>query len=185
MKKSLGTICLLASVFVGAASAFAGCGGRRGPAAYDEDIDDTRTQLYVDNYEGGYGAEWISKVKARYEALHAEDVYEEGKKGIQIMVNNTKTKPVDDAILTNTDEVYFTEGIYYYTLINKGILGDITAAVTRENPYEKSKTVESKYSAQQKSFYNVNAASGGTAKYYGIPHYSGYYGIVYNIDLFE
>ena len=44
-----------------------------------EKIDETRTQLYVYNHFGGYGSDWINAAKARYEELHKNDVYEEGK----------------------------------------------------------------------------------------------------------
>lgn len=181
MKKKIGAVCVLASVVIGASVALAACGS----GGNNEALDATRTQLYVYNYDGGFGSEWLTKAKTRYEALHAEDSYEEGKQGIQIMISNSKTKPEDEAILTNTEEVYFTEGIYYYTLKNKNIFADITAAVTGANPYETGKTVESKFTQQQKNFYNTNASTGGAAQYYGIPHYSGTYGLIYNIDLFE
>ena len=45
-------------------------------------VDEKRTQLYVFNFDGGYGAEWMSTAIAEYEKLHAEDVYEEGKVGV-------------------------------------------------------------------------------------------------------
>ena len=57
-----------------------------------EEIDKNRTQLYVYNCNSGFGTEWIAGVKARYEELHKNDVYEEGKKGIQIIINNEKKK---------------------------------------------------------------------------------------------
>ena len=153
-----------------------------------EQVDETRTQLYVYNYDGGFGSAWLNEVKERYEALHAEDVYEPGtgKRGIQIMVNNSKTAVTSSSILANRDEVYFTENMYYYTLRYDGVLADITDAVTGANPYEAEKTVESKFTEQQKQFYGIeDAREDGKTQYLGIPHYAGSYGLVYDADLFE
>ena len=98
----------------------------------NEQVDTSKTQLYVFNFNGGYGAEWLGELKVRYEELHKDDVYEEGKKGIQIIVNNNKgnAAAIADQILSNREEVYFTEYAYYYALMQQGILGDITDAVT-------------------------------------------------------
>ena len=77
----------------------------------NEQVDNTRTQIYVFNFNGGYGADWLNSVKQRYEELHKDDVYEEGKKGVQIMVSNQKTsiESLTNQILDNKEEVYFTE----------------------------------------------------------------------------
>lgn len=153
----------------------------------EEPIDPNRTQLYVFNFYGGYGSEWISSVKRRYEDLHKDDVYEDGKKGVQIYVNNQKTAALemDSQILNNRDEVYFTEYAFYYTLKSLGVLGDITSAVTADVGYGDAagKTIESKLTAEQKQYFGVAEADG--AHYYAIPHYSGYSGLVYNVDLFN
>lgn len=155
----------------------------------NEQVDTSKTQLYVFNFNGGYGAEWLGELKVRYEELHKDDVYEEGKKGIQIIVNNNKgnAAAIADQILSNREEVYFTEYAYYYALMQQGILGDITDAVTGDmSAYgdPAGTTILSKMTEEQKNFYGVTAEDGQT-HYYGIPHYAGYAGIMYNVDLFE
>ncbi len=155
----------------------------------DEEINTEKTQLYVFNFAGGYGSDWLASVKQKYEEMHKDDVYEEGKKGIQIYVNNAKTQAnqIEDSILDNRDEIYFTEYAYYYSMKAKGLLCDITDAVTADlSDYgdEPGSTIEKKLSAEQKSFYGVQEADGKT-HYYALPHYSGYMGLNYNIDLFE
>ena len=163
----------------------AACGTANG--GEEEQIDETRTQLYVFNFYGGYGSDWISSVKKRYEELHKDDVYEEGKKGVQIYVNNQKSaaSEIANQILTNRDEVYFTEYAFYYTLKSLGVLGDITPAVTEDIGYGDAagKTIESKLTDEQKSYYGIEES--GTPHYYAIPHYSGYSGLIYNVDLFN
>lgn len=157
------------------------------PDPLDEEIDPSRTQLYVYNFNGGYGTEWLVQAKKRYEALHAEDTHwEEGKKGVQIYINPPKSHVNPSAVLTNRDEVYFTEYAYYYTYLAEGILGDITQAVTGDNTAYGDKpgqTIESKLTAEQKAYYGIE--ENGETKYYALPHYAGYAGLVYNVDLFE
>ncbi|MBQ3572178.1 MAG: hypothetical protein IJA15_05070, partial [Clostridia bacterium] len=148
------------------------------------EIDEKRTQLFVFNYAAGYGTEWMSEAIADYEALHANDVYEEGKVGVQIVPTHMKKKRDAGEILQNREEVYFTESIVqYYQAINEGAFADITNAVVGFNPYESGKNIESKMTEEQKSYYGYQ--KDGKTIYYGIPHYSGAFGLIYDIDLFD
>ena len=162
---------------------FSGCSGNPSAGDYSEEIDETRTQLYVYNYNGGYGTEWLSRAKEAYEELHKDDVYEQGKKGIQIMINATKNSITTTTVKENTDEVYFAEKAFYYQYIAEDAFADITEAITGENPYEPEKTLYDKLSESQRDYFGVQ--EDGATKYYGIPHFSGAYGIVYDIDLFD
>lgn len=166
------------------------CGGKEagGNGADSEKVDSDRTQLYVYNFAGGFGAEWLAAAKERFEELHKDDVYEDGKKGVQIVINNSKTSA--DAMMNqiqyNKEEVYFTELAYYYSLKEAGVLGDITDAVNKDlSVYgdAEGSTILSKMSDDQKAFYGVE--ENGETHYYGIPHYAGYTSLIYNIDLFE
>ena len=149
-----------------------------------EDIDQTKTQIYVSNYSGGYGSDWLAAVKQRFEEANKDTVYEDGKKGVQILINSIKNTADTEStrILDGRDEVYFTEQSSYFTLKQQGILGDITDVVTETLPGESS-SILSKMSDEQKSFYGIS--ENGTAHYYALPHYSGYFGITYNVDLFD
>ena len=164
----------------------AACGDPDDENGANEKIDPHRTQLYVYNFYGGYGSDWLSAAKLRYEELHKDDIYEDGKKGIQIYINNQKTAimGLSGQILDNRDEVYFTEYAYYYTLKNEGVLGDISEAVTKPlEEYGESRSIKDKMSRDQQAYYGVG--EGDEAKYYAVPHYAGYSGLIYNIDLFE
>ena len=179
LKKALA--CMLAMLSVGSTFAVAGCGSQE---LVGEQIDHTKTQLYVFNFNGGFGSEWLSYVKERYEELHKNDEWEEGKKGVQIYVTSTKANAEGMAgtILSGRDEVFFQEYAYYYQLKNMGVLGDITPAVTSVIEGE-NKTVASKLTPQLQDYYGIQESDG--VHYYGIPHYTAYNGIMYNIDLFE
>ena len=154
----------------------------------NEKINTSKTQLYVNNFFGGYGANWLAAIKNRYEELHKDDVYEEGKKGVQIYVNNQKVSATDisSQILSNRDEIYFSEYAYYRTLKSEGVLMDITEAVKGDlAPYgdPAESTIEKKLTVQQQEYYGI--LENGETHYYGLPHYSGYMGITYNVDLFD
>lgn len=166
---------------VGSVASLGACGNSY---QLGEQIDPNRTQLYVFNFAGGFGVDWLKSVKSRYEELHKNDKYEEGKEGIQIYITNEKQAASElmSKILDDREEVYFTEGGSYYALKNAGVLKDITTAVTGVSAYE-SVTVESKLTAEQQAFYGIE--EGGKKHYYALPHYAAYYGLTYNIDLFE
>ena len=147
-------------------------------------IDQSKTQIYVSNYAGGYGSEWLAAVKTRFEEAHKDDVIEEGKKGVQIVIDSIANTAKDEAakILDNKNEVYFTEQSSYFSLKSQGILGDITDAMSSALPGE-STSILDKMSDEQKSFYGIS--ENGEIHYYALPHYSGFFGITYNIDLFD
>ncbi len=149
-----------------------------------EQVDESRTQLYVFNFAGGYGVDWLVAAKERFEELHKDDVLEEGKKGVQIVIRNKKTQGVelDAQILDNQEEIYFAEHVSYYALKNQGVLADISDAVTGDlSAYGDAagSTIEGKLSQAQKDYFNIDGA------YYGVPHYAGYSGLTYNVDLFN
>ena len=65
-----------------------GCIGNGGGET--EEIDPTRTQLYVANYNGGAGTVWIENMKTAFEEECKKESFEPGKTGVQIMINNLK-----------------------------------------------------------------------------------------------
>lgn len=163
------------------------CGGSNsGDTIGNEKVDEKRTQLYVYNFNGGYGSTWLQAAKQRFEAAHAEDVWEEGKKGVQVLIDPKKEAVMSIAsqILGRQAEVYFTEKADLYTLRDMGVLGDITEAVTNPlSEYGETESIADKMTAEQKAYWGVT--EGESIKYYGIPHYAGYFGLNYNVDLFN
>ncbi|MBQ3572182.1 MAG: hypothetical protein IJA15_05090 [Clostridia bacterium] len=195
MKKTTKKILsLLVAAVMSSSLVACGGGGTTTPGGGDnsaigggnEQVDKTKYQLYVSNYDGGYGSDWLYAVKDRYEKLHENDQYEGGKVGIQVIVNPIKEKAggLENSILGGVEDVYFSEYAYYYDLQAKGVLGDITEAVTADlSAYNQrdavGTTIKDKLTAQQEAYYNIDG------KYYGIPHYAGYNGLTYNRRLFN
>ena len=58
----------------------------------EEEVDSTKTQLYVGNHGGGFGEEWLSNLIARFEEEYKDYSFEPGKVGIQVWKDTDKTK---------------------------------------------------------------------------------------------
>ena len=76
-KKGLITV-LAAAMAIASMTTLVGCGPR------GEQIDATKTQLHVSNYDGGFGTEWLYAAKDRFTELVKDVSFESGKTGVQI-----------------------------------------------------------------------------------------------------
>ena len=74
--KKIKTLSLALAVLlsIGSASVFAGCeygsavgGGNGGNNSVTETIDTEKTQLFVRNYQGGFGNNWLYNGKEKFE----------------------------------------------------------------------------------------------------------------------
>ena len=150
----------------------------------EEEVEHSKTQLYVSNFNGGYGDEWLQKLADRFEEEYKDTSFEKDKMGVQVLVDNAKDggNAISATISGSRNQVFFTESVYYYDFVNQGLVADITDIVTEDlGKYgEPGVTIEDKFIPQQKGFYKTSAG-----KYFGVPHYSAYYGIMYDVDLFE
>ena len=103
-----------------------GCGGGQ------SNIDKTKTQLYISNYDGGYGSQWLYDIAAEFEQEHAETVFQEGKKGVQIHFDCSKNNTGATAfssMASSRNDVYFTEACYYYDFVSTGKFLDINGTI--------------------------------------------------------
>ena len=151
----------------------------------EEEVDATMTQLYVANYDGGVGTEWLYDVEKRFEAEFAETSFEPGKKGVQVWVDANKTtyqgQSLISQISTLAQDIFFSEEINYYDYVSSGKLLDITDIMTEDlTEYGESRSIEDKMNDTQRSFLKNT-----DGKYYAIPHFEVYGGIIYDVDLFE
>jgi len=145
-----------------------------------EQINTSKTQIYVNNFKRGFGGDWLVDYKERSEEKYADVSFESGKTGVQVIISNSGA-PADSklsTILSGRDEVYFTEQTSYFTLLQNDVLLDLTDAVT-ETIEGETRSILDKMTESQKSYLNY----GG--KYKAIPHYSGYFGLTYDADLFD
>lgn len=163
-------------------SVFVGCDKYRPDDDDTEPINPTKTQLYVMNFDGGFDSEWLDAVRKRFEKMYENTEFEPGKKGVQ--VRKIKAKNDGQTIRSKLDatggEVFFNESVYYYDYLADDLLLDITDMVEEKlTAYGETQSIADKMTDEQKAYYLSDG------KYYGVPHYAGYNGIMYDCDLFD
>ncbi len=181
--KSKRILALMTTFLVGATTvgAFSGCGGTK---VENNGYDATKANISVATYDGGVGRAWLDDAARRFEELHKNSThFQEGRTGVKISVDGDKLKysGVNLADKALNKDVYFTEGVEYYTYVNRDKVADISDIVTGSmSAYNESGTIEDKLDPSFKSF--LTAKDG---KYYMLPFYDGFYGFIYDVDLFE
>ena len=182
MKKAT-KILSLAFAATMAASAFAGC--VREPIVPDKELDTSKSQLKVSNYEGGYGRAWLDNAALRFEEMYKDYEFEPGKKGVQVQISSAKDGKAGEGFLSgvkSTDfHVIVTEDAFYYDIVSQNLAADITDAVTGKlSEFGEEVSIESKMDSALQSFFKT-----GQGKYYALPHYESFYGIMYDKDVFN
>lgn len=175
-KKVLALLTLMALI-LGMSAVLAGCGG--GGSEGMIEIDSDRTQIYVFSYNGGVGNDWLDATIAAFEAKYANVSFEEGKMGVQVIPDKQKVTAVSmiDSFPNSTYDVIFNENLRYNEWAAKGNFYDITELVKEIG--DDGKSIESKLSEGK-----VTALTSRDGKYYALPHYEAFRGVVYDIDLF-
>ena len=161
--------CGLALTVVLSAAAVTGC-------RKEEGINENMTQLYVQNFDGGFGHAWLDTAIERFEEKYKDEEFEPGKKGVEILVDNTRSM---DNPSVSVYEVFFVDDTNYLNAIAAGQYLDITDMVRETVPGE-TRTIEDKLYDDQKKF--LTSIDG---KYYALPHYERTTSLIYDIDLFE
>ena len=193
---------LLTLVMLFAAFSFTACDlGNLGDDV-GEEPDTTKTHLYVVSYDGGWGIEWLNTMAREFEAMYEGHSFESGRQGIVVHVKGGKSDVTGDSVkslmATSNYDVYFTTyNLRQYVLEDK--LMDITDVVanTMKADYKKvwsdlgeTGTIADKMDDTIKGYVQYAGANAAgvvdqtNVKYYGIPMYSSFYNINYDIDLF-
>ena len=185
MKNKIGKIACLTLALTCAASSFAACAG----TAPGEQIDLTKTQLYVGLVPSGYGNSWLYKAIDRFEAAYADYEFEPGtgKKGAEIIIDDVAYgNTIATSLPTARYEVVYTEDVNYFDLISKGLLYDMSAMLTEEfadtdaNGNAITSTIADKIAVDYiEEVYTHNG------KMYALPFVANDRGIIYDRDLFE
>ena len=152
-----------------------------------EKIDETKTTIYVGNIEGGIGEEWLQRAKSKFEDKYkdVEIVDDNGKtkKGVQILITSNKNvagNNIGTALNTLPYEVYFTELVYYNSLVSNNDLVDLTSMVEQPlTEYGETRSIKDKMFDEYKNFLTVNN------KIYAIPHYDSSYALYYDTEMFN
>ena len=145
-----------------------------------EDVDETKTQLNVFHYFAGFGDAWILELADNFEKAYANYSFEEGKLGVQVHKRGEMRDFDAGQMQTSQFDVFFLEGPKdFLNIMATGAAEPLDSIMTTPNADDSNQTIESKMTAQQQAAYTYNG------HYYGIPHYAGNYGLVYNRDMFE
>lgn len=148
----------------------------------DPQIDSTKAQLHISNFNGGVGQDWLDAHIERFQKDYAETVFVPGTKGVQVWVTPHKSGLVElGSKLKNAQEdIYFLEKVNYHDAIAQGYFLDITDVVTEPlTEFGESGTIEDKLYDSQKQYYKTNG------KYYGLPHAQSPTLLTYDADLFN
>ena len=153
----------------------------------DEKVDTTKSQLYIGNCNGGLGFAWLEEVANAFEEKYAETSFEEGKMGVQVIIDNEVIGTIDGTQLKNNlpasrDDIFFTESVDYPYFVANGSFLEITDVIKEDMAEfgEPGVTVESKIGT-----YTQNYLKSVDGKYYAIPFYEGLFGFAYDKTLFD
>lgn len=176
---------VLATVLATSVLSACGSGINRDEGA---EVDNSKSQLYVGVWDGGYGSAWCETWASDFEELYADESFEKGKKGVQIIVEKSKSYAEDRAAVTLTDsshDIIFTEQTNYYEFVRLGTTYDVTEWVTTPmTEYGESKSIVDKMNGVDREYYNASD-EGKEATYYGMPWYVSFANISYDVDLFD
>lgn len=185
MKKQL---CVLLSVVITLAG-LTGCGRRE-----VEETNKDKTQLTIGVFDGGLGSEWVYTLKKRFEKKYENYSFEEGKKGVEIKVTESASftqTGMENNIDSFSENLIFAEGASATYFAKKGNFLDISDVVTKPLSYDfvtgetdpnavDTNTIESKLSEAQRNYYSAI-----DKKYYALPTTEKFFGIAYDLELFE
>ena len=145
----------------------------------EETADPTRTQVYINFYNGGLGERWLPELKEAFEKLHPE---------IQIRPIPGKSTMDSGTVLNNFDayegDIFFMDYVGSEDLkqfMAKGYTADITKYIKEETlrEFNENKSVWDKITPAIKEYYNQDG------KIYALPWYQASYQMIYDVALFE
>lgn len=177
MNKKLILVPLLAAI---SGALLGGCGKKK----ISGNDDPTKANLHIRTLNKGIGIQWLKNAAELFEAKYAESTnFQQGRTGVKIHVDGDTA--LNGEYLNNNvlnDDIYFTEQVDYRDLAKKGKILDISDVLTAdlaEFGDAAGKTIESKIEQTMKDYLLVDG------KYYGVPFYDSFYGLVYDVSLFK
>lgn len=146
-------------------------------------VDGEKMQLYIGNFNQGFGEEWLKNAAARFSELKKDKKYSDETTGVQIIIDDaTIGEELIGSMATRRYEILFNESIDYYSWVQRGLVRDMTDIVEGDlGEYgEVGKSILSKmYPSAQENYKYTDG------KYYAIPFYETTMGIIYDMDVFE
>ncbi len=173
-----------------ASASVVGCGGAGGGGGGNTSvtIDSTKTQLYVANYNGGYGHVWLDNVIKKFEEEMKNESFEPNKTGVQVVVTNAKDEISGYTLYSTIQSLnydMFFSGTPRLELLAGDYLVDLGEFVKEPIGFGETKSIWDKMSdyCKEQSYDYVTKPNG---KIYYVPYAEAAFGIsVYDVDLFE
>ena len=167
---SVGTLALI----IGAT----GCKGRRSGSQWDPN----KTHITVATLDKGIGTAWLTNAAQEFMELYKDATqFEAGKTGVEVAIVGSTS--YDGSYVQNqalNEDIYFTEGIPYRELSAQGKFYDMTETVNEKlTSFGESKSIMDKIDSTLADYLTVDG------KVYGIPFYDSFYGLVYDMDLWN
>ncbi len=146
-----------------------------------EKVDETKAQLQISTFEGGVGDQWLRNAAKLFEEKNKDRTdFVEGRTGVQIHITSDRSSAGESLKYSDLNkDIYFTENVDYYYLTNNNKFADITDILTTPNPEDGGKTIAEKIDNNLLSFMERDG------KYYAVPFYDCFYGLIYDKDLFK
>ena len=181
MKKSH-TLLALSSLFL-----LSACTPASGPQ-----IEADKTQLYVGVYEGGLESGSYYKIASEFEKKYEDVSFEEGKKGVQIVYSQGRySDPLSETINGVSEEIFLDTAASALKFHSKDLILDLTDLYASPMNYDFVRKQTDPANSDGTLFQNkirddrLDYFLEDDGKYYGVPGYSQYQGLVYDIDMFE
>lgn len=182
-------LCLAMSLMF-TTSLFSACGG--GKDSSDFEVDNTKTQFLIGNYNGGYGTKWIREAAKKFEEKFAGTSFEEGKMGVQVQVQDGKdeisgsnyTFAVD---MNNRPHDLYISHVPREEATSQGRVVDLSDIL--DDPlteFGESKSILDKMTDWYKTNFYIEECLEEKEPIYTIPYSMAFFGTFsYDIDLFE
>lgn len=174
MKKQIISISL-AALTVCSSLVATSCGGG------NQSDNSTTTKIFAVNFDGGIGSEWLYDDIKEFEKLVENKSYESGKKGVDIDVDRAMN--IGAATMNTSGYHLFFDEVQTNVrkFADNQFIVDLTDIVTTPlTEYGEEKSIVDKIDPVY-----LNNLVGSDGKYYGLPYYEWYPGLVYDIELFE
>ncbi len=147
-----------------------------------EQVDETKTQLYVGYINNGHGKSFLEEAKVLFEEKYKGTSFETGKTGVQVFFDEVEYgSKLQSTIKGSRTEVFFVSDMDYVGYVNDGLLYNIESWInTPLEEYGEGKSILQKMNPESAKFYNFDGEG-----YYGLPFVTAGFTFMYDVDLFD
>ena len=148
-----------------------------------EKIDETKTQIFVGLVSNGYGKSWLEAAESRFEEKYADYQGENGKQGVQIIIDNVAYGGTLISSIQNVRaQVIFTGETVLSNWASAGHMVNIDSMVKSSlstlTDGKETGSIEDKMTEDVQALYKYNG------QYYALPYVTSSFGLSYDKDMF-